>query len=473
MSSNRGSEPSSRVTSSSQRHDDVSWGEDDGTAAASAAAANDDGQAAAASDDALHTVAMPPPSHPVVEDDASPVQVMPLPAAVAASHIFSATTAPSASPSSSDDYVCPDLPIAKSPTFINFRAHVQKRRIAVGKHLWTYYDLGPRNDPAVPPLICLPVREQQGMLDHTSDHDLCTRSRGTDALCCTTHCAFAPPPVFCFLSQGTSGTAESFFEQVMSLGNRGYRVISCNPPAYWTLDEFCNGFNGFLYAMGLTTPTAPQGHSQSNSPSSAAAAVDGSASAPVVPATGRVHVLANSLAGYLCLYYLSHIMPEKNYIASLLLCNSFIDTQAYQAAHGGSGGGGASSWCLALLKRAPDFVLKKFVLDSMPQTTAFPHVSSHCSARNTRSPGDMHASLYALTLALALSCCPLVHLSLELATHCFCHCVPCARSLLCRVGRRLHDRSTRHQLALRRVGQSSDAQHHEISRRQQAAPVAR
>jgi len=198
-------------------------------------------------------------------------------------------------------------PISKSPEFINFRSGVQKQRVVVGKSAWTYFDCGPK-DGSVEPLLCIP---------------------------------------------GTAGTAESFFHQLMSLGNRGYRVIAVSPPAFWTHDEWVNGLNAFLVALGLVRVRDPN-------VSASAASNAALAHSP------RVHVLANSLAGFMMLYYLSHVQPSKNYVASLVQCNSFLDTTSYQAAHG------SSPWCLTLLRHAPDFVVKKFVLDSLPQKTLWP-----------------------------------------------------------------------------------------------------
>jgi pimeloyl-ACP methyl ester carboxylesterase len=267
----------------------------------------------------VSSVGVPAPA--ATEDDEAAVQVLPVPASVASTHLIDETAAPSPvaaptttvpapsrSPPPSSRY--PDVPLSKCPSFIAFRASVQKQRCVVGSKTWTYFDLGPRD---VTPLICIP---------------------------------------------GTSGTAEMFFFQMMELGNRGYRIISVSPPAYYTHDDWCNGFNGFLYSMGLTGEPKP---SSPNAPSSSAATSSSSS-----PNAGKVHVFANSLAGYLMLYYVSHVIPAKNFIASLVICNSFNDTSFYQQRNGSSG------WCIALLKRAPAFIVRKYILDSMPECTLFP-----------------------------------------------------------------------------------------------------
>lgn len=104
------------------------------------------------------------------------------------------------------------IPLNQSPSFVAFRASVPKLRVMVGSRQWTYFDLGPR-DPSVAPLVCIP---------------------------------------------GTSGNAEMFFYQMMELGNKGYRVISVSPPAYFTHDDWCNGRqrrpNGRMHTSPCDTP---------------------------------------------------------------------------------------------------------------------------------------------------------------------------------------------------------------------------
>lgn len=297
---------------------DVSWGADH----------NDDDATLTSNEEAKGKVPPRRTSPPPAE--------LPLPAALAESHLIdrpavdtgAADATRRASTPTAAAHLYADQPISKSPAFIAFRASVQKQRCIVGTKTWTYFDLGPKD---VTPLICIP---------------------------------------------GTSGTAESFFYSMMSLGNNGYRVISVSPPVYYTHDDWCSGFNGFLYALGLT------GQANPNSPTSTLTHTPPAAAAPSSPSTtnssdtsppssaiGKVHVFANSLAGYLMLYYLSHIIPSRNYVASLILCNSFIDSSYYRRTNGTSS---SSQWCQALLKRAPTFIVRKYVLDSMPEKTLFP-----------------------------------------------------------------------------------------------------
>lgn len=48
-----------------------------------------------------------------------------------------------------------------------------------------------------------------------------------------------------------SGTADIFFKQVMGLTTRGIRVIAAEPPPYWSLKEWCDGFRRLLDYMEL------------------------------------------------------------------------------------------------------------------------------------------------------------------------------------------------------------------------------
>lgn len=105
-----------------------------------------------------------------------------------------------------------------------------------------------------------------------------------------------------------------------------------------------------------------------------------------------MHVFANSLAGYLCLYYLSHIIPARNFIASLVLCNSFCDTTMYQRQNGNGG------FCMSLLKHAPGFVLRKYVLDSLPDNTAYPEAVDFMIEQLDEMPREVLASRLILNI---------------------------------------------------------------------------
>ena len=72
------------------------------------------------------------------------------------------------------------------------------------RQVWTIYDGGPKTVRS--PLICL-------------------------------------PPV--------SGTADTFFQQVLGLSAKGYRVISLSYPVYWSINEWCEGFRKLLDFLQL------------------------------------------------------------------------------------------------------------------------------------------------------------------------------------------------------------------------------
>jgi maspardin len=171
------------------------------------------------------------------------------------------------------------LPIRRRPEFVNFRSGVAKNKASVDNKSWVYYDLGPKD---VEPLILL---------------------------------------------HGTSGTAESFFYQVLSLGNQGYRVISAQWPDYWNVRDWVCGFHLFLKFLDVK----------------------------------KVHLFGQSLGGYLALHY---VAAHSQMVKSLALCNAFSDTQPFQQ----------SSTIVKMFRFAPEFALKKFLLDSFPEKTEDPEI---------------------------------------------------------------------------------------------------
>lgn len=48
-----------------------------------------------------------------------------------------------------------------------------------------------------------------------------------------------------------SGTADIFYKQIMGLASRGIRVIAAEPPAYWNLKEWCDGFKRLIDYLEL------------------------------------------------------------------------------------------------------------------------------------------------------------------------------------------------------------------------------
>jgi len=131
------------------------------------------------------------------------------------------------------------------------------------------------------------------------------------------------PPIV--MIHGTSGTADCFFYQLLSLGYRGYRVISAQFPAYWSVEAWIKGFDAFLNQLKVP----------------------------------KAHLFGASLGGYLCLHYAS-VYPER--VLSLILCNSFVDTIPFKQ----------NDNCIKMFQYAPEFYLKKYILDSFPQASECP-----------------------------------------------------------------------------------------------------
>lgn len=134
--------------------------------------------------------------------------------------------------------------------YLSFRSNIPCRKIVLddSEKVWTIYDGGPKTVRS--PLICL-------------------------------------PPV--------SGTADTFFQQVLGLGAKGYRVISLSWPVYWSVNEWCEGFRKLLDFLQLD----------------------------------QVHLFGASLGGFLAQKFTeyTHRCPR---VLSLILCNSFTDTSVFQ-----------------------------------------------------------------------------------------------------------------------------------------------
>ena len=113
-----------------------------------------------------------------------------------------------------------------------------------------------------------------------------------------------------------SGTADIFYKQLLTLSGLGYRVISVEYPVYWTVHDWCDGFRKLLDALQLD----------------------------------KVHLFGASLGGFLAQKF-AEFTHKSSRIASLILCNAFVDTAVFQqtvSAH--------SFWLI------PAVVLKKMVM---------------------------------------------------------------------------------------------------------------
>ncbi|XP_026409802.1 maspardin-like isoform X2 [Papaver somniferum] len=151
--------------------------------------------------------------------------------------------------------------------YIHFKSQVPLHKISIGSRQWRYYEFGPK---VVPPLICLP---------------------------------------------GTPGTADVYYKQIMSLSNKGYRVISVDIPRVWNHHEWIQAFEKFLDAIDVH----------------------------------HVHLYGTSLGGFLAQLFAQH-RPRR--VRSLILSNTFLDTQSFSA---------SMPWA-PVVSWTPSFLLKRYVL---------------------------------------------------------------------------------------------------------------
>ncbi|KAL0278698.1 UNVERIFIED_CONTAM: hypothetical protein PYX00_000445 [Menopon gallinae] len=118
-----------------------------------------------------------------------------------------------------------------------------------------------------------------------------------------------------------SGTADVYYKQLMSLSAKGYRIISAEHPPYWNIQEWCEGFKKLMDQLGLV----------------------------------RVHLFGASLGGYLAQKFAEHTFHCQR-VASLILCNSFVNTSIFNYTD-----------TAALFHMLPSMILKKMVMGNFPQ----------------------------------------------------------------------------------------------------------
>ncbi|XP_031765719.1 maspardin-like [Galleria mellonella] len=141
--------------------------------------------------------------------------------------------------------------LSQSSEYLSFRSSIPLRKIVVdsdGVKTWRIFDSGPKSVNC--PLICL-------------------------------------PPV--------SGTADIFYKQVMGLASRGIRVIAAEPPPYWNMKEWCDGFKRLIDYLELD----------------------------------KVHVFGASLGGFMAQKF-AELTRNCSRVASLILCNTFTDTSVFE-----------------------------------------------------------------------------------------------------------------------------------------------
>lgn len=130
-------------------------------------------------------------------------------------------------------------------------------------------------------------------------------------------------PLICL--HGTSGTAGAFFSQVKTLGEKGYRVISAQYPAYGSPEEWCKGFDLFLDALKCDS----------------------------------VHLLGAGLGGFLVQHYASRFSHR---VKSMILCNTFATTHPFAEK-----AGSLASIVYTARLFTPTALLRKVVLDAFPE----------------------------------------------------------------------------------------------------------
>eukprot|EP00035_Acanthoeca_spectabilis_P003075 m.91154 g.91154 ORF g.91154 m.91154 type:complete len:307 (+) comp11914_c0_seq2:210-1130(+) len=142
---------------------------------------------------------------------------------------------------------------------------------------------------------------------------------------------YGPRGVRCplvFLPPAT-GTADIFYKQLMSLGAAGFRVLSVEYPVYWSHQEWCDGFSKLLDVLELDS----------------------------------VHLFGASLGGFLAQKFAEFTKSSRR-VKSIILCNSFIDTNAF---------GNLPNH--QVYKYSPTFVLKRLVLRSFPRGAMDPDIA--------------------------------------------------------------------------------------------------
>ncbi|GJQ09440.1 hypothetical protein GpartN1_g1231.t1 [Galdieria partita] len=168
--------------------------------------------------------------------------------------------------------------LLSSDDYANFRAWVPRNILSVGTinpKNFIYYDWGPRKAP-IEPLICL---------------------------------------------HAVAGAAEVFFLQILGLAPRGYRIVSLEIPCYFSVEEFCQGFQSFLDALGFK----------------------------------KVHIYGADLGGFLGLCYASRNVEQ---VGSLVLTHSFSETSRIRATFPVSP---------SVIPWLPEFFLRKFLLERLPK----------------------------------------------------------------------------------------------------------
>lgn len=126
-----------------------------------------------------------------------------------------------------------------------------------------------------------------------------------------------------------SGTADVFFKQILALSSLGYRVMSLEYPVYWTHKEWAEGFRKLLDHFDLD----------------------------------KIHIFGASLGGFLAQKFSEHTYKSPR-VHSIILCNSFVDTNVFQQTVSAN-----MYWLL------PGFVLKKMIMDNFSTEAIDPDIA--------------------------------------------------------------------------------------------------
>lgn len=201
------------------------------------------------------------------------------------------------------------MELATSQEYANFRAWVPRNMLTIGlqhPQQWLYYDWGPRSYPE--PIVCI--------------HSLV-------------------------------GSPESFFQQLIHIAPRGYRILSLQIPVYWTVAEFCDALHVFFDTLQLK----------------------------------RIHLIAAGLGGFLALHYAVR-RPDR--VTSLLLIHSFLSTEGLN---------NHLPYTPPVLRWLPDFLVRSTMRTLLPagRTSTEQAAAAHFAITHTMSGSrDLVAARLAL-----------------------------------------------------------------------------
>jgi len=116
------------------------------------------------------------------------------------------------------------------------------------------------------------------------------------------------------LLHGTSGTAEVFYRQFISLCPKGYRLVSVQIPPFDDYDELLTGLDEFFNSLKNSK---------------------------------KIHLMGTTLGGYLAQSYCQQF-PSR--VESLILCNSFCNVES----------------SMGIWKWTPSFVLQQKLVNKLP-----------------------------------------------------------------------------------------------------------